>query len=440
MIKRIEALNYRGFRYLDISLNRFNILIGPNASGKSTFLDILSFVSDIIRRGLYKAVKKRCGYFQELLWKLGEESNRLDFAIELELPEETRELEAKYIFKYARYEIGLSINEEEEPVITREYFWLLQEDHEKKSLIKNPENFGESSRLSDQELEFPDIEQDIFFLLEKMREKCKVNDKTGWHIVALRNNLGESLFDSELDSGTGASNNVKLTESFFPFSTLQQFNPLFYKTYWTQYQLEKEMHYIQLNNKGLKEACRGDAPMSLEPGGESLAKILKSLKEKHPSDFSDWVDHVKTSLRDIEKIEIVEQSIDRSLQLKILYESGVSLSNRQLSDGTLYYLALTVIPYLKEKSRLYMIEEPENGLHPQAIESVMQSLNSVYDGQVFVTTHSPVILNLAKPEDFLCFQKKKSGELGIVRGDEHPVLKNWKSEIDLDQLFASGVL
>jgi predicted ATPase len=39
MISKIEALNYRCLKYVSQPLERFQVLVGPNASGKSSFLD-----------------------------------------------------------------------------------------------------------------------------------------------------------------------------------------------------------------------------------------------------------------------------------------------------------------------------------------------------------------------------------------------------------------
>ncbi len=35
MIKKIEVLFYKGFKYSQIDLQHYNILVGPNGSGKS---------------------------------------------------------------------------------------------------------------------------------------------------------------------------------------------------------------------------------------------------------------------------------------------------------------------------------------------------------------------------------------------------------------------
>ena len=88
----------------------------------------------------------------------------------------------------------------------------------------------------------------------------------------------------------------------------------------------------------------------------------------------------------------------------------------------------------------YLIEEPENGIHPKALESVFQSLSSVCNAQIFCATHSPALLSLARPEQLLCFAKTAEGETDVIQGDQHPALRDWQRTIDLETLFASGVL
>ena len=64
IISRIKLKNWRNFRSLDISLGRRIFLVGPNASGKSNFLDVFRFLRDIAKSeggGLQKAVNERGG-------------------------------------------------------------------------------------------------------------------------------------------------------------------------------------------------------------------------------------------------------------------------------------------------------------------------------------------------------------------------------------------
>jgi predicted ATPase len=104
-------------------------------------------------------------------------------------------------------------------------------------------------------------------------------------------------------------------------------------------------------------------------------------------------------------------------------------------------LALTIPAYLTDLEGVFLVEEPENGVHPKALETVLQSLMSIRNCQVLMATHSPVALNMLEARDILCFAKDSEGATDIVSGLEHPALQQWKlGEPSLGVLFASGVL
>jgi predicted ATPase len=174
--------------------------------------------------------------------------------------------------------------------------------------------------------------------------------------------------------------------------------------------------------------------------GSNLPWLVAELKKSAPGQFSRWIEHIQTALPDIVDIDTVEVPDTRHRYLKIKYQGGLEVPSWMASDGTLRLLALTLPAYLADFKGVYLIEEPENGIHPSAAETVFQSLSSVYDAQILLATHSPIILSLAKPETVLCFKKTISGATDIVAGSHHPALKNWKGQPDLSVLFASGVL
>jgi predicted ATPase len=60
-IKRIEIKNFKSFNDQNIELGQFNILVSANASGKSNFLNIFKFVSDIANYGLNNAISRQGG-------------------------------------------------------------------------------------------------------------------------------------------------------------------------------------------------------------------------------------------------------------------------------------------------------------------------------------------------------------------------------------------
>ena len=167
--------------------------------------------------------------------------------------------------------------------------------------------------------------------------------------------------------------------------------------------------------------------------------MIKELAEKHKSVFCEWLDDVRTILTDVKTISIKTRQEDRHLSAIQYSSGGDPVPSWLLSDGTLRFLALTLLAYVPEHSGIYLIEEPENGIHPRAIEAVFQSLSSVYEGQVLLATHSPLVLRLAQIEQILCFAKNPSGATSIVAGNEHPRLRNWKGTTDIPTLYASGM-
>lgn len=157
--------------------------------------------------------------------------------------------------------------------------------------------------------------------------------------------------------------------------------------------------------------------------------------------FDQWLDHVRTALPDIEDIESIERPEDRHRYLVLRYAGGAEVPSWLASDGTLRLLALTIPAYIPDFKGVVLIEEPENGIHPRAIETALQSLSSIYEGQVLLATHSPVALNMLEPKDVLCFAKDDLGATDIVAGDWHPALRTWKrGEPDFGVLFAAGIL
>lgn len=64
IVSHIAVKNWRNFRSVDVDLQERQFLVGPNASGKSNFLDVFRFLRDIAKPeggGLQKAVKDRGG-------------------------------------------------------------------------------------------------------------------------------------------------------------------------------------------------------------------------------------------------------------------------------------------------------------------------------------------------------------------------------------------
>ena len=204
--------------------------------------------------------------------------------------------------------------------------------------------------------------------------------------------------------------------------------------------LTQGVQTLVLNSLLIRKASPPGKRHGFLPDGSNLPWVVKLLIEKHDEHFQDWIRHVRTALPDIRDIKVVEREDDKHAYLVVHYEGGLKVPSWMVSDGTLRLMALTLPAYIPDLGGIYLIEEPENGIHPRAIETVFQSLSSVYDAQILLATHSPVILSQADADKVLCFKKAASGATDIVLGSQHPKLKDWKGDPNLSVLFAGGVL
>ena len=123
MISRLQILNYRCLRYVDQALDSFHVLVGPNASGKTTLLDSVSFLVDIVNDGLEEAVSRRTGNFHDLVWK--HRGGRFELAVDVRLPVDKLQALERSGFDSVRYELAVEMGEKGELVIPAERAMLL---------------------------------------------------------------------------------------------------------------------------------------------------------------------------------------------------------------------------------------------------------------------------------------------------------------------------
>jgi AAA15 family ATPase/GTPase len=93
---------------------------------------------------------------------------------------------------------------------------------------------------------------------------------------------------------------------------------------------------------------------------------------------------------------------------------NISFWADELSEGTLYFIALLCIINQPNPPKLLLLEEPEKGIHPRRIFEVIQfvfRLAEEKNVQVIMTTHSPIVVDMFKdmPESVFIFDKDEEG-------------------------------
>jgi len=417
MIRQVEALRYRSLHDVRQEIDGFQVLVGPNASGKSTFLDAVRLVGDLLRDGLTAAIRRRSPNPEDLFW-MGQ-GRSFELAVELDIPAERRRRLNGNSCERTRYEVAVGLDDKSELSVLGENLWLKPTD---------------SQPLAPRQRElFPQSpEPRSAILLPDYRRA-----PSGWRKVVTKKS-GNDYFRT--DETSDWSLQFRLGPQKLALANLPEDEQKFPVSIWAKRVLMEGIHLLALNSEAMRRPSPPGSPLEFQPDGSNLPWALDGLRSSSPERFERWVAHVRTALKDVKTVETVVREEDKHRYLCVVYETGLRAPSWTVSDGTLRLLALTLLAYLEGSNRTFLIEEPENGIHPQAVETVFQSLSSAYGNQLLCASHSPVVLSLAEPRQILCFARTPQGATDIVRGSEHPNLRDWKRGADLGTLFATGVL
>ena len=423
MITRITTNGYRCLRHVDQELSSFHVLIGPNASGKTSFLDTLGFLGRMVSDGVEAACEERSMDFRDLLWNRTGDS--FELAVEASFPKELRtKLAGDY--ESIRYEVRIGPDERSNrPGVLEEAAWL-----QLKQTGKAPEQrtlFPIDS--------FPPNSVFVRSNASRLRVFSKAQGGNDNYYVETRprgkkSGRGSGWFPSiKLGPFKSTLANLPADEDKFPVST------------WFKNLLSEGVSRIALNGLQLRRPSPVSRNRGFEPDGSNLPWVVHRLESKENRRLYEWwIEHIQTALPELENVSTRERPEDRSRYLVLHYRGGLEVPSWVASDGTLRLLALTLLAYAPDFSRLCLIEEPENGIHPKAAETVYQALSNVNGAQILLATHSPVVLGMADPSKILCFRKTEQGATDIVRGDLHPALRDWKDTVNVGELYAGGVL
>ena len=415
MIQRLETLYYQCLRHVDQDLTANQVLVGPNGSGKTTFLDAISFLTELVRGGLDAAVFDRVNDVHDLFWL--QKSDRFEIAVELAVPEAEGRLFEDHEYSRCRYEIAIGLIEDTNEVgILGEKVLLLADSLR--------------DEVSAQESLFPvDGPAPKTLATPRVRGiKTIVNKVPG----------GNDKFYDETGSGWDPS--FKLGAHRSALANLPEDETRFPVATWLKRLLMDDVLCLNLDSEKLKRPCPPGFAKALLASGANLPWVIAGLKEKAPAAHSAWVNQLRGVLPNLATVDTVVRAEDRHCYLVMHDQNGLKVPSWMLSDGTLRLFALTLLAYLPDFEGVCLMEEPETGLHPGAVETVFRSLSAVPKAQVLMSTHSPVILNVAEPDHLLCFAPSDTGATKIVSGEAHETLNAWRTRTDVSALYAGGVL
>ena len=421
-VTRIEALGFRTLRYVSQRLGPFHVLVGPNASGKSAFLDVLAFLGDLHRMDLEHAIMGyepfdipvRATDPRHLTWM--RRGKTFELAVEAAIPDALRERLRSGPADTCRYEIAVDVSEPYR--ILRETLWLKPEE--------------EAAGIERERPRFPSPPEPPDGIAAAPQKRAPAH----WRRVVVRESDPEHVaFRSEVSGRsfrfripTGKSALASLPTDDFPVAAR------------FRHMLAEGVQRIALSGAAMRRLSPPGKSDAYVSNGSNLPHVVDTVMHTAPERYADWIRLVREALPDIEHITARMQPWDGHRYLIVHYRNGLEAPSWLVSEGTLQFLALTLLAYLPDPTGPYLIEEPENGLHPRAAETALGSLSSIYDAQILLATHSPDIVRRSGIDRMLCFARSEKDGTDVVAGSAHPRLRDWPGILDLGLLLGSGVL
>ncbi len=423
VITRIEAYGYRCFPRLSVDFGRYHVLAGANGAGKTTLLDIPVLVGDMLRQQQIAAAflerqsargAPRASALTDVLHK--GQGDEICLVVEARLsPEVTAQVNGP-------------MNDESPRLDHVSYLLRLSVD-------------AHGVRVRDERLDL--TQGSASSEPDSTRWPSRQDSDAAPHrqAVIIRANENATEFIAEI-AGSVRIPRLKILPSQLALGAVPADPSLFPAALWFADLLKGGVVFFEPDWSRLRRPSPPGDPAILAPSGQNIPWLALQLQASDPENFAAWIEHVRTALPQVADIRAVEREEDHFAYFAVTYDGGHRVTSSGLSDGTLRILTLTLLPFLHAETmpRLLVTEEPENGIHPRAIETVTQSLSSLYDSQVWVSTHSPTVLAHTPLAAVLAARLERDGGVSVVPGDQHPRLRDWRGSLDIGTLFAAGVL
>ena len=101
------------------------------------------------------------------------------------------------------------------------------------------------------------------------------------------------------------------------------------------------------------------------------------------------------------------------INVKEHYDTGdVEFSSKEISDGILRVLAFIAISEIEPANAIFLLDEVENGINSDYAETMIDVLSEIYEEsrhQLVLTTHSTVFLDYVKPEQIVLLYRDQNG-------------------------------
>jgi predicted ATPase len=378
MITQMTVENFKALKKVTVDLNPLTVLIGPNDTGKSSFLEAVFALAESTRSPL-----AQCFWSpwqgRELVYRQGKAVNL------------SAQLKDSYSSDQKTvYELAIEFSEGSNAHLRSEHI-----NGSENADIDKPGGITGVNRLQNNSLTQPNHSQkrDLQIVYNRLHSP-----------ILSRWNMEELARPSKLP-----------TQRKFPI------HPSGYglSSCLTELKLQSFQKFSKLLD-GFRFLFPGIVDVPVKRGKERIARF---------DPFDGFFNGIPQP----------SEKDDEVYSFSILREDGVEIPSGLASGGSLIALAFLTLAHLPEPRKLLLIEEPENGIHPGILKEMIDVFRKATtrppECQVIMTTHSPLLLDFVEPEEVRIFLRNEENEIEVFNAKQIPDIHDRLKYLMLGELI-----
>ena len=205
----------------------------------------------------------------------------------------------------------------------------------------------------------------------------------------------------------------------------------------------KNYHFHDTSeNAPLRKSSQLTDNIVLREDGGNLASFLYYLQEKHPFHFDQIESVVRMVAPYFERFDLhPDRFNDSIIKLEWLTEqhADIPLNNTHLSDGTLRFMALATLLMQPFPPEVIIIDEPELGLHPFAINVLAGLIRKVSArSQIIISTQSVALVSNFEATDIITVDRRDNQS--VFHTLDTADLSLWMEDFSLGELWEKSII
>lgn len=162
-----------------------------------------------------------------------------------------------------------------------------------------------------------------------------------------------------------------------------------------------------------------DEPAFDDEKGRGLSSVLDYVMNRDLGWYVGLQKEIQHLFPTVKQVGLLNNE-NQQKQLFATLVDDTHVPAQQMSEGLLFFLGFAVLGKLRQ-STVFLIEEPENGLHPTRIAEVMKMLREISKtSQVILATHSPLVINELDASEVTIVSRTPERGTECVRLSETP--------------------